>query len=287
MFDLARHHPNLPPLPGVGYKPVHFDEIMARSSPLAWLEIHAENYMGDGGRSHAQMRALSEYYPISVHGVGLSIGGEEPLDIEHIQRLQKLTHWLQPVSFSEHLAWSTHGTEFLNDLLPVPYTMQTLDRITAHIDQVQEALKRSILLENPSSYLVFSQSTWAETDFLKEISNRTGCYLLLDINNVFVSASNLGFSPTTYIDDFPLDRVRELHVGGHEEDQDGYGETLLIDSHKCAVSNPVWSLLDYTLAKTGPQPVLIEWDNEVPEWVVLDAEVHRVANALELISQPA
>jgi hypothetical protein len=245
-----------------------------------WLEIHAENYMGDGGRPLAQLRHLAERFPISVHGVGLSIGGEGPLDPEHLARLKHLVDWLKPASFFEHLAWSTHDAHFFNDLLPLPYTDATLARICDHIDMVQTLLGRRMLLENPSSYLAFAESTWEEPAFLHEIAKRTGCGLLLDVNNVFVSATNLGYRPQDYIDAYPLDLVGEIHLGGHDEDEDDHGRPLLIDSHGAEVVDPVWSLLSYTLTRSGPKPTLVEWDTDVPEWSVLEAEAARAANAL-------
>ena len=275
---------NLPPLPGVGYKPQHYSGILQNAKPVGWLEIHAENYMGDGGRPLAQLRYLSERFPISVHGVGLSIGGEAPLDRDHLERLKHLCDWLNPASFSEHLAWSTHDSHFLNDLLPLPYTKATLARVADHIDQLQELLGRQILLENPSSYLAFAESTYEEPEFLDEIARRTGCGLLLDVNNVFVSAVNLNMDPRAYIDAFALQRVGEIHLGGHDEDQDEHGAPLLIDSHGREVADPVWALLDYTLARSGPKPLLIEWDNDVPDWPVLQAETARAAQALELVT---
>jgi len=281
MFD---HRPAPPPaLPGVGYKPQHYSAIIADAAPVGWLEIHAENYMGDGGRPLAQLRHLSERFPISVHGVGLSIGGEAALDRDHLARLKHLLGWLSPASFSEHLAWSTHDSAFLNDLLPLPYTRATLDRVCAHVDQVQETLGRRMLLENPSSYLAFAASEMSETDFLRAVAARTGCGLLLDVNNVFVSATNLGTSPQAYIDAFACDAVGEIHLGGHEADADEAGRPLLIDSHGRAVADPVWALLAYTLARSGPRPVLIEWDNDVPDWPVLAAEAGRAADALALV----
>ncbi|WP_109468469.1 MNIO family bufferin maturase [Albibacillus kandeliae] len=274
---------NLPPAPGVGYKPQHFSDVMQDPAPVRWLEIHAENYMGDGGRPLAQLRALSERFPISVHGVGLSIGGDGPLDQDHLARLAHLVDWLNPASFSEHLAWSTHDGAFLNDLLPLPYTDATLARVAAHIDEVQDRLGRRMLLENPSSYLAFAESTWSETEFLAELVRRTGCGLLLDVNNVFVSATNLGFAPRDYVDAFPLDSVGEIHVGGHDEDADDHGAPLLIDSHGRAVADPVWTLLEHTLARSGPRPVLVEWDNDVPAWPVLCDEAQRAARALAVL----
>ncbi len=281
MFDAPQY--TLPAKPGVGYKPQHYSEITAQPGPLGWLEVHAENYMGDGGRPIAQLRHLSEQFPISVHGVGLSIGGEGRLDPDHLARLKHLVGWLNPASFSEHLAWSTHDSHFLNDLLPLPYTAATVTRVADHIDEVQEVLGRKMLLENPSSYLAFAESDMSETDFLREVVARTGCGLLLDVNNVFVSATNLGYTPQGYIDNYPLDQVGEIHLGGHDEDHDDHGAPLLIDSHGREVADPVWALLDYTLERAGAKPLLIEWDTDVPEWPILAAEVARAAAALELV----
>jgi uncharacterized protein (UPF0276 family) len=274
------HTADLPAAPGVGYKAQHYSDILTDPRPVAWLEIHAENYMGDGGRPLAQLRHLAERFPISVHGVGLSIGGEAPLDHDHLARLKQLCNLVNPASFSEHLAWSSHDSAFLNDLLPLPYTDATLTRVADHIDQVQDVLGRRMLLENPSSYLAFADSTWSEPDFLRELTRRTGCGLLLDVNNVFVSATNLGFDPRAYIDAFPLDAVGEIHLGGHDIDQDDHGAPLLIDSHGAAIADPVWALLDYVLARSGPRPVLVEWDNDVPAWPVLADEARRAEKAL-------
>ncbi len=278
MFDTPPA--SLPARPGVGYKPQHYADILSNPAPVGWLEIHAENYMGDGGRPLAQLRHLTERFPLSVHGVGLSIGGEGRLDPDHLARLKRLVGWSNPASFSEHLAWSTHDSQFLNDLLPLPYTAATLTRVADHIDEVQTALGRRMLLENPSSYLAFAQSEMSETEFLRALVQRTGCGLLLDVNNVFVSATNFGTSPQAYIDAFPLDAVGEIHLGGHDEDTDDDGRPLLIDSHGKPVVDPVWALLDYTLARSGPKPLLIEWDNDVPDWPVLAAEAARTADAL-------
>jgi len=280
MLDASPESEPLPLAPGVGYKPQHFKDLQNNEGPVRWLEVHAENYMGDGGRPLAQLRALTEKFAISVHGVGLSIGGPEPLNSDHLARLKKLVSWLKPASFSEHLAWSSHGGSFYNDLLPLPYTNESLTRIVDHIDQVQSTLGRRMLLENPSSYLAFAESTWSETDFLAELSKRSGCGLLLDVNNVFVSATNLNYAPKAYIDAYPLHQVGEIHLGGHDTDQDDHGALLLIDSHGKEVADPVWSLLDYTLAQTGPKPLLVEWDNDVPDWPVLRAEAERAQSAL-------
>ncbi|MCB2135821.1 MAG: DUF692 domain-containing protein [Rhodobacteraceae bacterium] len=273
----------LPARPGVGYKAQHFSNIIDRADPVKWLEIHAENYMGDGGRPLAQLRHLAERFPISVHGVGLSIGGEGPLDKDHLARLKTLCAWLDPASFSEHLAWSTHDTEFLNDLLPVPYTAETLARVADHIDEVQDHVGRRMLLENPSVYVNFTETNMGEIEFLSEIAKRTGCGLLLDVNNVYVSCTNRQTDPYDYIDRFPHHLVGEIHLGGHDEDADDMGARLLIDAHGSEVVDPVWQLYDHTIRKGGPKPTLIEWDNDVPDWPVLAEEATRAARILDKV----
>jgi uncharacterized protein (UPF0276 family) len=265
----------LPAAVGIGYKAPYFSGLMADPGPVTWLEIHAENYMGAGGRPLAQLRALAERFPISLHGVGLSIGGERPLDTDHLARLRHLCDWLNPASFSEHLAWSTHDTGFLNDLLPLPYTAATLARVCTHIDQLQEVLGRRMLLENPASYLAFTETAMEEVTFLAQIARRTGCGLLLDVNNVFVSTTNQGWDARAYIDAFPLHAVGEIHLGGHDTDADEHGRPLLIDSHGRAVIDPVWALYAHTIARGGPRPTLIEWDNDLPPLPMLMAEAAR------------
>ena len=276
--------PGLPQRPGVGYKPQHFDQILAGAGPVAWLEIHAENYMGAGGRPLAQLRHLADRFAISVHGVGLSIGGDGPLDTAHLARLKNLCDWLNPASFSEHLAWSTHDGSYLNDLLPLPYTAATLNGVCDHVDQVQAVLGRRMLLENPSTYVAFDQSDMAEVDFLEEIARRTGCGLLLDVNNVYVSATNQAYDPLDYIRAFPLHQVGEIHLGGHDVDADDHGQPLLIDSHGAAVVDPVWQLYAQTVALGGAKPTLIEWDNDVPDWPVLMTEAARAAQILATLA---
>ncbi len=282
MLDASRRN-QLPARPGVGYKPQHFNQILGDAGTVAWLEIHAENYMGDGGRPLAQLRHLAERFPLSVHGVGLSIGGEGPLDRDHLQRLKHLCGWLNPASFSEHLAWSTHDSAFLNDLLPLPYTPATLARVADHVDQVQETVGRRMLLENPSVYLDFAETEMDEIDFLTGIARRTGCGLLLDVNNVFVSATNRQADPYDYINRFPHALVGEIHLGGHDQDQDDHGAPLLIDSHGSEVTDPVWALYDHAIRAGGARPTLIEWDNDVPDWPVLAAEAARAARLLDRV----
>ena len=263
---------NLPPRAGVGFKPVHFRDILAAAQPIGFFEVHAENYMGAGGPPHAQLGALRERYALSVHGVGLSIGSTAPLDREHLARLKTLWARYQPQSFSEHLAWSSHGGVYFNDLLPLPYTPQTLVRVAEHIDEVQTALGRIMLLENPSSYLRLAESVIPEVDFLAELARRTGCGLLLDVNNVFVSATNNGTDPRSYLDAFPLDRVKEIHLGGHARETDDAGGALLIDAHGSPVMDEVWTLYAGVVARIGPVATLIEWDNDVPDWATLVAQ---------------
>lgn len=280
MRDDIRRPDGLPDTVGVGFKPQHFQDILEYSGPVAWLEIHAENYMGAGGRPLAQLRHLAERFPISVHGVGLSIGGEAAPDPDHLARLKTLLGWLNPASFSEHLAWSTHDSRFFNDLLPLPYSAATLARVCAHIGQVQDVLGRRMLLENPSSYLTFASSEMCEADFLAEVARHTGCGLLLDVNNVFVSATNLNTDAGSYIDAFPHGLVGEIHLGGHAVDRDEQGTMLLIDSHAHPVVDPVWALYVRTLARTGPRPTLIEWDTDVPDWPTLVAEATQASDLL-------
>lgn len=267
------HASKLPFRPGIGFKPQHFADLLSDDgNGIGFVEIHAENYMGAGGPPHAMLHDLRERFALSVHGVGLSIGGEAPLDCEHLARLKALCDRYRPESFSEHLAWSSHGEVYLNDLLPLPYTQATLERIVTHVDQVQTVLGREMLLENPSTYLQFAESTIAETDFLSEIARRSGCGLLLDVNNVFVQARNHGTSPQTYLDSFPLERVKEIHLGGHDEQSDETGAPLLIDAHGSPVADPVWLLFGRVIDATGPLPTLIEWDNDVPDFATLADE---------------
>jgi uncharacterized protein len=263
---------NLPPRAGVGFKPAHFHDIVGESRPVGFFEVHAENYMGAGGPPHARLAALRERLPLSLHGVGLSIGSMQPLDHDHLARLKALCDRYQPQSFSEHLAWSSHDGVYFNDLLPLPYTPGTLARVAEHIDQAQTALGCQMLLENPSRYLHVDENTMPEAEFLAELSRRTGCGLLLDINNVFVSAINFGTDPRHYVDAFPLERVKEIHLGGHHVDADDGGAPLLIDAHGAPVAPEVWALYARVIGRAGPIATLIEWDNDVPAWPILRAE---------------
>lgn len=265
----------LPLRAGVGLKPEHFREILAQPPCTGFFEVHAENYMGAGGPPHRYLTAIRADYPLSLHGVGLSIGGDRPLDRLHLSRLRQLVDHYQPAVFSEHLAWSSHDAGFYDDLLPLPYTNATLARVVEHIDQLQTALGRQILLENPATYLAFAQSTWAETDFIAALAARTGCGLLLDVNNVQVAATNQQYEPHAYIAAFPLRHVREIHLAGHAREQDECGRPLLIDTHDRPVSADVWALYARVISLIGPCPTLIEWDTDIPALPVLLAEAAR------------
>jgi len=271
----------LPDSAGVGFKPVHFESILANEQPIGFVEVHAENYMGDGGPAHRKLQALRERYALSIHGVGLSIGSLQPLDREHLARLKRLCERHIPASFSEHLAWSSHDGAYLNDLLPLPYTEATMARVIEHVDEVQSALNRQMLLENPSTYVEFAASAIPETEFLAEIVSRTGCGLLLDVNNVFVACTNHGRDPLAYLGAFPVGHVGEIHLGGHDCQRDDAGAPLLIDAHGTPVADPVWALYQAVIAQTGPRPTLIEWDNEVPDWPVLAAEARSASAILD------
>ncbi|WP_370640724.1 DUF692 domain-containing protein [Xanthobacter sp. NFH-44] len=271
----AARAPALPPGPGVGFKPQHFADIIAAPQPLAFFEVHAENYMGEGGRPHAQLARLRRDHALSIHGVGLALGGSGPLDGAHLARLARLCERYEPESFSEHLAWAGHGGMFLNDLLPLPYTPERLATVAAHVEQAQEALKRPILIENPATYLTFAESSIPEGEFLAELTRRTGCGLLLDVNNLFVSAINHGLDPDRMLAALPLDRVGEIHLAGHVPAASPGTAPLLVDAHGSHVSAPVWALFARVLRRTGPVATLIEWDNDVPDWPTLRAEAER------------
>jgi uncharacterized protein (UPF0276 family) len=272
---------SLPAGLGVGFKPEHFPAIREVPQPVEFFEIHAENYMGEGGRPHACLRYLRERYALSFHGVGLSIGSRGALESEHLARLRRLCDRYEPESFSEHLAWSSHGGTFFDDLLPLPYTEATLATVTRHVDEAQDFLGRRLLLENPATYVRFAESTIPETAFLAEVARATGCGLLLDVNNVFVSARNHGFDAAAYIADFPLAQVEEIHLAGHFATKDEADSVVLIDAHGSAVVSDVLALYEQVIARAGPLPTLIEWDNDVPAWPVLRAEAAAARERLD------
>ncbi|MGH8844769.1 MAG: MNIO family bufferin maturase [Advenella sp.] len=267
-------------LAGVSFKHEHLGAIQDDGLNDAFFEVHAENYMGAGGPPQQALAAIGRDYPLSIHGVCMSIGGPQALDPQHLRRFADLVRRCEPALVSEHLAWSSYGNTFYNDLLPLPYTMQTLHTVCAHVDQVQSAIKRPLLIENPATYIQFACSDMSETGFLQEVARRTGCGLLLDINNVYVSATNDGFSAEQYLADFPLDQVGQIHLAGHSVQEDDEGQPLLIDSHDSEVSPAVWDLYANVITRTGPIPTLIEWDSKLPAWPVLKAQGLRVREFL-------
>jgi uncharacterized protein (UPF0276 family) len=270
--DVRFRFPSLPlaGLAGTSFKHEHLNAILADGPQRGFFEVHAENYMGAGGSPHRSLERIRRDNPISLHGVCMSIGGPQALDRAHLARFKALVERYEPALVSEHLAWSTHQSTFFNDLLPLPYTESALEHVCAHLNEVQEAIGRRILLENPSTYVAFAESTMSETDFIRAIVHRADCDLLLDINNVFVSATNHGYAALDYLANFPLDRVREIHLAGHAEQNDD--ERLLIDSHDGPVADAVWKLYEIVILRSGAIPTLIEWDSNIPEWSILKAE---------------
>lgn len=256
---------------GLGLKPQHYDAALATRLAGLWFEVHPENYMVDGGPRLAWLDTLREHHPLSLHGVALSLAADCAPDPAHLARLAALVDRFEPALVSEHLAWSTWGGVYRPDLLPVPRTLQALHRIVGNIAQVQERLRRPIALENPSHYLAFDDHEYDELDFLVEIARRSGCTLLLDVNNVYVSANNLGFRPEAIIDAVPAGLVTEIHLAGHSADP-SLGTALLIDSHDAPVAPAVWSLYQRLIARIGARPTLIERDDHIPDFPDLLAE---------------
>jgi hypothetical protein len=265
---------------GIGLKAQHVAELLARPPVLDFVEVHAENYMVRGGPFLAHLERMRERHALSVHGVGLSIGGFGPLDADHLERLAVLVWRFEPRWFSEHLAWSSHGGVCFNDLLPLPYDNATLKRVCNHVDRVQERLRRRMLLENPSTYVEYDASTMDEAQFLREVVHRTGCGLLLDVNNAYVSAVNHGRDAAAFIEALPLDAVGEVHLAGFAEDRDAAGDRLLIDAHGSPVDDAVWQLYRHALDRLGEMPTLIERDNNVPALDTLLAEAGRAREML-------
>lgn len=266
---------------GVSFKAEHFAAIRAETPAAGWFEVHAENYMGAGGPPHAQLEAIRRDHPLSLHGVGLSLGGTDPLDREHMLRFKALCERYQPWMVSEHLAWTRHGGEFFNDLLPLPYTEETLGRVAGRIQQFQDVLGRQILIENPSLYVGFEDSTLEETEFLRALAERSGCGLLLDLNNLVVSATNRGFEAADYLSAFPLHLVGEIHLAGHASETLPSGRPLLIDAHDRPAGDAVWSLFAALRAEGHEAPALVEWDNDLPDWPVLLAEAQKADRIAE------
>jgi uncharacterized protein (UPF0276 family) len=264
---------------GIGLRAPHVAAVIATRPAVAWLEVHAENYMGGGAARRALERVRVDY-PVALHGVGLSLGSAGDLDPRHLRRLRRLVDDIQPALVSEHLSWSVAGGVYLNDLLPLPYTDESLAIVCAHVAEAQEALGRRLLVENPSAYLRFAHSTITEPAFLAEIVARTGCGLLCDVNNLHVSAHNLGFDPAGYLDALPASAVGEIHLAGHSAN-DADGRTVLIDDHGSRVAPEVWRLYAGAVARFGARPTLIEWDTDIPALeVLLDEARHadRVAD---------
>jgi uncharacterized protein (UPF0276 family) len=257
---------------GIGLKSQHVADLLAGPPVLDFVEVHAENYMVRGGPFLEHLERVRQRHLLSLHGVGLSIGSEAPLDVLHLDRLAALVSRFEPTWFSEHLAWSSHGGIFFNDLLPLPYDERTLQRVCDHVDQVQARLKRRMLLENPSTYVEYESSTLDEAAFLREVVGRTGCGLLLDVSNAYVSAVNHGRDVQAYVDALPLQAVGEIHLAGFLEDRDAAGDRLLIDAHGSPVDEAVWALYRWVVPRLGPVPTLIERDNNVPSLDVLVAE---------------
>jgi len=258
---------------GISLKPAYYHLILSEHPDVGFFEIHAENYLSKGGPARYYLQQIRQHYPMTVHGVGLSIGGEHPINQEHLNRVAQLVDEVKPEIFSEHLAWSSHDNAFLNDLLPVAYDEATLQRVCEHIDQIQSRVKRKVLIENPSTYFEFNRSTMSEIDFISEMSKRSGCGLLLDVNNVDVSCFNHGHNPYDYLNAFPAHAVGQIHLAGHNIDKN-QTVPLKIDSHDEPVSQDVWSLYQHTLTLTGDCPTLIERDGNLPAMSVLLEEAN-------------
>jgi uncharacterized protein len=265
---------------GIGLRAPHVRELLERRPAVPWLEVHSENYFAPGGRAVAELDEVRRHYPLSLHGVGLSLGSTDPLDEEHLHKLKHAIARFEPMLISEHLCWTSIAASHFHDLLPLPYTEEALSQVTARIAAVQERLGRRMLIENVSSYLEFEHSTIPEWDFLREVTARSGCGILLDVNNIHVSAVNHGFDARAYVDAIPARDVGEIHLAGHtrRELEDG---VILIDSHDQPVADAVWDLYAYALAQLGPKPTLIEWDSSLPTLDGLLAEAAKAETRLE------
>ncbi|OGA44443.1 MAG: hypothetical protein A3G25_03755 [Betaproteobacteria bacterium RIFCSPLOWO2_12_FULL_63_13] len=266
----------IPTRAGVGLRLPHIEEVVATRPSAGWFEIHPENFVANP-RATELLQDLARQYPISVHTVGLSVGSVGGIDRQHLRRVRALIDLIDPILVSGHLAWSTHKGEYLNDLLPLPYDRETLDIVARHLREVQDGLARAYLLENPSSYVGFTGSTMTEVQFLNELVDRTGCQLLCDVSNVYLSGQNMGYDARGYLDGLPAKAIRELHLGGFtpEEDEATPGGKVLIDTHATRVAEPAWDLYAYAIQRFGPRPTLIEWDNEIPALGVLLGEAEK------------
>ena len=275
----------LPARAGVGFKAEHGKDIFGTAPAVGWFEVHPENYMVAGGPRLAMLEELRAHYPVSMHGVGLSLGGGEKLSENHLADLKRLVDRFDPAMVSEHIAWSSHDGLYMADLLPTPMTKTSLDQLVQAIETVQEYIGRRILIENPTSYLPLPQNSIPELDFITEAARRSGCGLLIDVNNVYISAHNLGFDAKAFIDAVPGDLVGEIHLAGHEQDANP-DDDVLIDTHSRPVADPVWALFDQLITRIGPRPTLIEWDNDVPGWDVLAAEAALADQYLDQAAKP-
>lgn len=271
---------------GLGLKPEHADDALAARVPGLWFEVHAENHLVAGGPRLAWLEAVRACHPLALHGVSLSLAGHEAPDGEHLDRLAGLVRRLQPVLVSEHLAWSRLGSHYAPDLLPFVRTHEALRRVAANIARLQDRLQRRIAIENPSHYLRLAGHDWDEPDFLGELVRRSGCGLLVDVNNIFVSAHNVGTDPLDWLDRLPVSAVMEIHLAGHHADGvPGHG--LLIDSHDAPVAEPVWRLYQHLIERTGPRPTLIERDGQLPTFDVLMAERQRAQAVMANLAEVA
>ncbi len=265
-------------LVGIGLRTPHLAEIIATPPPIGWLEVHTENYLGGGPAPRALARVRGEH-AVSLHGVGLSLGSADGLDRAHLARVTELTRRIEPALVSEHLSWSIAGGAYLNHLLPLPYTEESLGLVARNVSRAQEALGRPLLIENPSSYLRFRHSPIPEPEFLTELARRTGCGLLCDVNNVFVSCRNFDQDPAAYLDALPAAAIGEVHLAGHARNE-AEGRIILIDDHGSPVADEVWALFARALDRFGPRPTLIEWDTDVPALAVLLGEARRAEAAI-------
>jgi hypothetical protein len=265
---VERPHGPIPPRSGIGLRAEHYRELVERRPPLAFIEVHSENYFGAGGAPLYFLEQARAQYPLSLHGVGLSLGSSDPLNLEHLRKLKTLIQRFEPALVSDHLSWSSVGGEFFNDLLPLPYTEESLAHFSARVTQVQDYLGRELLIENPSSYLQYTESAVPEWEFFGEIARTSGCGLLLDVNNIYVSSQNHGFDAYRYLQTLPAAAIREIHLAGYTVNRYPEGE-MLIDSHNALVSEPVWDLYAHSVRQIGPRPTLIEWDTDLPPLEVL------------------
>jgi uncharacterized protein (UPF0276 family) len=279
----AQHHQaagTIPARAGIGLRAAHYAEVLEGRPGVGWLEVHSENYFGGGGRPLDYLERIRAHYPISLHGVGLSLGSTDPLHPAHLGKLKALVQRIEPGFVSDHLSWGSVDGRYFNDLLPLPYTEEALRHFCWRVIDAQEFLGRRILIENPSTYLQFAESIIPEPEFLREVARITGCGILLDVNNIHVSAFNHGFDAARYLDEIPPRCVGELHLAGHTRVGDGR-DALLIDTHSAPVSDPVWSLYERALQRFGPVPTLIEWDAELPPLATLVAEAGRAQALME------